>query len=180
MIKLHLGQKKESIKIIQPVHYSFMKLSRPMEPRRFDYRMSFWIESMKTGRNRTKNDSGSIARWRLEKKHKDRETSVPIRPIAFTLSPDIPKKWRTYVKAGIEEWLPAFESSGFKHAIVVKEVRYLGRMVRVQPGPFDCSMVQKQEYQGVWRKGKWIDRDLRCGPKVGRDHKIGYTFGFLL
>ncbi len=122
MIKLHIGQKKEGVKIVQPVHFSFMRLSEPMAPRRFDYRMGFWIESMDTGRNRLKNDLGSIARWRLEKKYPEREISVPIRSIVFTLSPEIPKKWRPYIKAGIEEWLPAFESAGFKDAIVVQEV----------------------------------------------------------
>ncbi|WP_129655941.1 MULTISPECIES: zinc-dependent metalloprotease [Flagellimonas] len=122
VVKVHLGQQKKNVKIIQPVYYSLMKLSSPMDPRRFDYRMSFLIEGMPNHRDRTKNDMGSIVRWRLEKKYKDRQTSVPIRPITFIMSPDIPKQWRPYVKAGILEWLPAFESAGFKDAIVVHEV----------------------------------------------------------
>ncbi|MDF0709055.1 zinc-dependent metalloprotease [Flagellimonas okinawensis] len=122
MVKIQMGRQMDRAKILQPVHYSFMKLTKPMEPRRFDYRMSYWIESRSPGRNHTKDEVGSIARRRLEKKYKDRKMSVPIRPITLTLSPDIPKKWRPYVKAGIEEWLPAFESAGFKDAIVVKEV----------------------------------------------------------
>lgn len=122
MIQVQVGRQSERSKLIQLVHYSFLKLSKPMEPRRFDYRMSYWIESMSPGRDLTKNETGSIARRRLEKKYKDQKISVPIQPITFTLSPDIPKKWRPYVRAGIEEWLPAFESAGFKNAIVVKEV----------------------------------------------------------
>lgn len=122
MIQVQVGRQKDRAKVLQPVHYSFLKLTKPMEPRRFDYRMSYWIESRSPGRNHTKNEAGSIARRRLEKKYKDRKMSVPIRPITFTLSPDIPKKWRPYVKAGIEEWMPAFESARFKDAIVVKEV----------------------------------------------------------
>lgn len=122
MVKFHLGMSKEGVNYTQSVFFSFMVLSEPMESRKFDYRMSFWIEDYQEVRSNGKDILGSIARRRLEKKFKDRDLSVPIKPISFILSPDIPEKWRHYVKAGIEEWLPAFESAGFKDALVVKVV----------------------------------------------------------
>lgn len=69
-----------------------------------------------------KNRKANIGRWRLKKKYDDQKVSVPEEPITFLISPEVPKKWRSYVKAGIEEWLPAFESAGFKDALVVKEM----------------------------------------------------------
>jgi len=73
MIQVQVGRQKDRAKVLQPVHYSFLKLTKPMELRRFDYRMSYWIESRSPGRNHTKNEAGSIARRRLEKKYKDRK-----------------------------------------------------------------------------------------------------------
>ena len=32
-----------------------------------------------------------------------------------------PEKWRSAVKAGIEDWQPAFEAAGFKNAIIAKD-----------------------------------------------------------
>ncbi|MBO0340211.1 zinc-dependent metalloprotease [Flagellimonas profundi] len=121
MVKVQWGLLKNGSKTVQDVYYSFMPLPRPMDPRRFDYRMGYWLEEKGVVRNGTKNDIGNVIKWRLEKKHADRKVSVPIKPIVFLLSPDIPKQWRPYIKAGIEEWLPAFEAAGFKDAIRVME-----------------------------------------------------------
>lgn len=84
--------------------------------------MGFYADEKMEVRFGLKNGAANIARWRLEKKYPDQEISVPIKPITFLISPEVPKKWRPYLKAGIEEWLPAFESAGFKDALVVKEV----------------------------------------------------------
>lgn len=32
-----------------------------------------------------------------------------------------PKKWRKYIKLGIEDWQVAFEAAGFKNAIIAKD-----------------------------------------------------------
>ena len=182
MIKMQLGHQKENAKIIQPVHFSFMRLPAPMEPRRYDYRMGFWNED-RTGQH-LNHYVGSIARWRLEKRHKDRKISVPIKPIIFTLSPDIPEQWRPYVKAGIEEWLPAFEAAGFKDAIVVKEVDSLDPWSAYSLGH---SMVrwfrdQNIRYFGEKHNGATVTYviDQRSGEMIKADVLLGPSYENLM
>lgn len=122
IVKTHLGLEHKGVRRAQPVYFSFYGLPQPMEPRRFDYRMGFWDDTKSGIPDPLTNIEGGIARWRLEKKHRDSVVSLPVRPITFILSPDIPEQWRPYVKAGVEEWLPAFESAGFRDALVVQEV----------------------------------------------------------
>ena len=122
VIKTRRGLVKDGSKVSIPIFYGFAPLPDPMKARRFDYRMGFYDEENTGIHFQLRNSLANIARWRLEKKYKDQEVSVPVKPITFLLSPEIPKKWRPYVKAGIEEWLPAFESAGFKDALVVKEL----------------------------------------------------------
>lgn len=118
---LVLNQSKVSI----PIFYGFCALPKPMESRRYDYRMGF-VNELRTLKNfDTNNRIANIIRWRLQKTNKDQVVSFPIKPITFLMSPEIPKKWRSYIKAGIEEWLTAFEAAGFKNAIIVKEVESL-------------------------------------------------------
>jgi hypothetical protein len=106
------------------VHYSLAMLpEKPMKGRFFDPRVGYFTESFE------KYDDPKpwvvrrqfITRYRLEKKEPDKDVSEPIKPIVFYLSPEIPEKWRPYLKKGIEDWQPAFEKAGFKNAIVCKE-----------------------------------------------------------
>ena len=122
MVKTNMALIRNGIGESQIVYHSFYDLPEPMEPRPYDYRMPFAMEDFGNINSGTRNFVGSLSRWRLEKKHKDQEPSVPLRPITFVMSPEIPLKWRPYVKAGIEEWLAPLESAGFKDAIRVKEV----------------------------------------------------------
>lgn len=122
IVQTKIGLSKEGISLLESVFFSFLVLPEPMEPRPYDYRMAYCIEDQDRTGDQTENKVGSIGRWRLAKKFKDREQSVPQKPITFLVSPDIPEKWRPYVKAGVLEWLPAFESAGFTNAIIVKEM----------------------------------------------------------
>lgn len=127
IIKVQRGMVRSNFKVGVPLFYGFYPLGKTMKERRYDYRMGFYnekISDINYGINNEGNFNSiaNISRWRLEKKHKDQKVSLPVKPITFIMSPDIPKKWQPYVKAGIEEWLPAFEAAGFKDAIVVKEV----------------------------------------------------------
>src|SRR5690606_34532165 len=100
------------------IDFSFYSLPKvPMESRQFDHRMGFSTEDIMESNPRI----GSIMRWRLEKKHVDREISEPIKPITFYFDPEIPQKWKPYIRAGILEWQKPFEAAGFKNAIVVKD-----------------------------------------------------------
>ncbi|MGB2525730.1 zinc-dependent metalloprotease [Flagellimonas sp. SN16] len=122
IVKTLISSIRRDNEYLENVYYSFYDLQEPMEPRPFDYRMGYHNENVNSISARTQNYLASICRWKLKKKYPNQKVSVPIKPITFILSPKIPKKWRPYVKAGIEEWLPAFEAAGFKNAIVVKEV----------------------------------------------------------
>ena len=99
--------------------FSLFLLPEPMVPRLYDHRMGFAKE--KHYRNINNKGRAAIQRWRLEKKDKDQKLSDPINPITLYFDPATPAKWKPYIKAGIEEWLPAFEAAGFKNAIVVKD-----------------------------------------------------------
>lgn len=182
MVKFDLGMSKDGVKYTRSVFFSFVVLSEPMEYRKFDYRMSFWIEDYQEVRSNGKDILGSITRRRLEKKFKDRDISVPIEPISFILSPDIPKKWRPYVKAGIEEWLPAFESAGLKDALVVKEVDSLDQWMEYSLGhsvvkwignknirDLEESMVSSSvSYVIDARSGEIIKSDILLGSTITR------------
>ncbi|MEZ4809043.1 MAG: zinc-dependent metalloprotease [Allomuricauda sp.] len=123
LFKVLRGMVKSKSKVSVPLFYGFCALGKPMEGRRFDYRMGFFNEQQDGGFHfGLKNRPANILRWNLKKKFKNQKISVPVKPIGFLISSEVPKKWRPYIKAGIEEWLPAFESAGFKDALVVKEM----------------------------------------------------------
>ncbi|WP_422351011.1 zinc-dependent metalloprotease [Flagellimonas sp.] len=122
VIKARRGMIQNKSKVSVPIFYGFSTLGPPMKARKFDYRMGFYPDEKIEANLGQQNALANITKWRLEKKHRDQKMSVPIRPITFLISPDVPKKWRPYIKAGIEEWLPAFESAGFKDALVVQEM----------------------------------------------------------
>jgi predicted Zn-dependent protease with MMP-like domain len=46
--------------------------------------------------------------------------SEPVKPIVYYVGRGTPKKFQQYVIEGIEMWKPAFESAGFKNAIIGK------------------------------------------------------------
>lgn len=68
-----------------------------------------------------------INRWRLEPKPEDREKYFngelvePQKPIVFYVDSAFPDKWRNTIKEGIEVWNQAFETAGFKNAIIAKD-----------------------------------------------------------
>ncbi|GAB1343691.1 zinc-dependent metalloprotease [Gemmatimonas sp.] len=102
--------------------FSLVRLpDEPMMPRLLDARVGYFGE--------TKQDFGSrdqrvqprryIARWRLEcSDAKQGNLCVPKKPITYYVDPATPKWLVPWVKAGIEEWQPAFEEAGFAKGIV--------------------------------------------------------------
>ncbi len=106
------------------VHHSITMLpDRPMMGRYFDPRVGYFVESFEDyAANKTWMVKRQyIARFRLEKKDTNAEVSEVAKPITFYLSPEIPEKWRPYLKKGVEDWRPVFEKAGFKNAIVCRE-----------------------------------------------------------
>ncbi|MFN5598768.1 MAG: zinc-dependent metalloprotease, partial [Gemmatimonas sp.] len=102
--------------------FSIVRLpDEPMMPRLLDPRVGYFGEF--------KTDFGSneqrvlprryIARWRLEcSDQKVGNLCAPKKPITYYVDPATPKWLIPFVKAGIEEWQPAFEQAGFAKGIV--------------------------------------------------------------
>ena len=100
----------------------------PMRRRYFDERVG-WFTSSQTDYGIDNQEAETVRyldRWRLEVKDKDiekfksGELVEPKKPIIYYLDPATPKKWRKYLKDGIEDWNVAFEAAGFKNAVIVK------------------------------------------------------------
>ena len=74
------------------------------------------------GRSTARMQRTFITRYRLEKKESGRGRSLSrSKPIVYYVDPATPAQWVPYVKKGIEDWQPAFESAGFRNAIVARE-----------------------------------------------------------
>lgn len=114
----------QSSGITAVLSHSMVKLPEvPMKPRRFDSRVGFFTESFTDFANGKDHEAETvqyILRWRLEKKNPEAKVSEPVKPIVFYVAREVPEKWKSYVKAGIEDWAPAFEAAGFTNAIIGK------------------------------------------------------------
>jgi hypothetical protein len=104
--------------------YSMVLLpEKPMQPRLHDERIGYFslmqrdfgVDEHRAPERRY------ITRWRLEKKDPSAAVSEPVKPIVYYIDPATPAKWVPFVKAGIENWQPAFEAAGFRKAIVAKD-----------------------------------------------------------
>ncbi|MDX5421162.1 MAG: zinc-dependent metalloprotease [Hymenobacteraceae bacterium] len=99
----------------------------PMQPRVYDDRVGYFnIRQIDYGSPAYKADEKSyIRRWRLEPKdveaYKRGELVEPVKPIVYYLDPATPENLRPYIKAGVEQWQKAFETAGFKNAIIAKD-----------------------------------------------------------
>jgi hypothetical protein len=99
----------------------------PMQPRYFDERVGwFTLSKYDYGSNELKADRKTyLRRWKLIPKDIEAdnrgELVEPIKPIVYYLDPATPKKFRSYMKEGIELWQKAFEAAGFKNAIIAKD-----------------------------------------------------------
>ena len=106
------------------LHHSMVQLpDEPMQPRRQDERVGFFSVRFTDFAENADHEAEAvryITRWRLEKKKPKAKLSEPIKPIVFYVGRGTPEKWKPYVKAGIEMWQGAYESAGFKNAIIGK------------------------------------------------------------
>lgn len=110
---------------IEVAHTIALLPDEPMERRRFDPRVGYFATEVLE----FENASGAVSektqlalRHRLV--HADPEAplpSDPVEPLIYYLSPEIPERWRPYVRAAIEDWQPAFEAAGFTNAIIAKD-----------------------------------------------------------
>lgn len=103
------------------IHYSLAELPvEPMMGRYADERVGYFTERFQEygGKKSGVRSREFITRFRLDKKDPTQAVSEPILPIVFHIAPEVPEKWRKYMKQGVEDWQPAFEKAGFKNAIL--------------------------------------------------------------
>lgn len=103
------------------IHYSLAELpAEPMMGRYADARVGYFTERFQEygGAKTGARSREFITRFRLDKKDPTAAVSEPILPIVFHIAPEVPEKWRKYMKQGVEDWQPAFEKAGFRNAIV--------------------------------------------------------------
>ena len=107
-------------------HFSMVKLpEQPMMPRLHDDRMGFFsITQLDWGSTEQRVARRRlVTRWRLEcSEERVGDLCVPRKPITYHVDPNTPPWLVPFVKAGIEEWQPAFEAAGFHRGIVAAEV----------------------------------------------------------
>ena len=101
----------------------------PMKRRYFDQRVGWFSRGQVDyglGDQRSR-ELVYLDRWRLEIKAEDLDKFKagvlvePKKPIIYYIDRATPKKWRKYIKQGIEDWQVAFEAAGFKNAILAAD-----------------------------------------------------------
>ena len=101
--------------------------SVPMRPRYADDRVGYFsIRQTNFGRvDQKAPEQEFIRRWRLEPKddaaYARGEVVEPVKPIVYYLDPATPNEYRQCVRQGIEDWQPAFETAGFRNAIIAAD-----------------------------------------------------------
>ncbi|MCW3464108.1 zinc-dependent metalloprotease [Chitinophaga nivalis] len=162
----------------------------PMKPRLADNRIGFFTHDVvdldgKLGASNLK----MITRWKLEinpldsGKYKRGILVEPKHPIIFYIDPATPSKWVPYLIKGVNDWQAAFESAGFKNAILGK----------IAPSQFEdsvWSIFSSRRSAIVWqasentggtyttvvdpRSGEIIESHIRLGPSIGRQLRNWY------
>lgn len=107
------------------VRHNLMLLPEtPMAARYADPRVGYFTVGYEDYSGEEEPDAVSrelITRFQLEKQDPAARVSEPVQPIVFTISREVPDRWRPYIRQGVEDWLPAFEAAGFANAIVAKD-----------------------------------------------------------
>ncbi len=124
LASFNAGPGQESSGITAVITHSMVKLpENPMKPRRHDSRVGFFTVGFTDYASAADHEAERvqyITRWRLEKKNPEAAVSEPVTPIVFYVGREVPEKWKRFVKAGIDDWAPAFAAAGFTNAIMGK------------------------------------------------------------
>ena len=129
-IKTYKSSEAKNGQISMVLNNSMILLPKePMKRRYYDERVG-WFTTSQTDYGIDNQEAETIRyldRWRLEikdediEKFKNGELVEPKKPIVYYVDRATPIKWRKYLKQGIEDWQAAFESAGFKNAIIAKD-----------------------------------------------------------
>jgi hypothetical protein len=146
-----------------------------MRPRHNDRRVGYFtVSQINYGLDKQKAaEQTFIGRWRMEPKdpaaYARGELVEPVKPIVYYLDPATPEKWRDAVRKGIEDWQPAFETAGFKNAIIAKDPPspeedpdWTGEDVRYSMVRWAAREVRNAMGPSVWdpRSGEIIESDI--------------------
>ncbi len=110
-----------SVASVQVAHSFTLLPTEPMRPRYADPRIGYFTTDyalMDENDRPGLQPQALITRYRLEKADPTAAVSEPLTPITFYLAPEVPAKWRSAIKQGVEDWQAAFEGAGFRNAIV--------------------------------------------------------------
>ncbi len=108
------------------VAHSFILLPEdPMERRLFDPRVGYFATEVLEFEGP---DGAPAERLQLALRHRLVHAdptvplpSDPVEPLVYYLSPEIPERWRPYIRDAVEDWQPAFEAAGFTNAIIARD-----------------------------------------------------------
>jgi Met-zincin/Domain of unknown function (DUF5117) len=95
---------------------------KPMAARRADPRVGYFqaeYTEFESASGNAQDKRTLIQRFRLEKKDPKAAVSEAVKPITYYIGRGVPERWRPYVRAGVLQWLPAFEAAGFSNALRV-------------------------------------------------------------
>lgn len=119
---------EETSTISMEMNQSLVLLPKePMRPRYADARVGFFsLNRVNYGLDEQKAATETfIRRWRLEPKdpaaYARGELVEPVKPIVYYVDPATPERWREAVKRGVENWQAAFETAGFRNAIIAMD-----------------------------------------------------------
>ncbi|MFB6272741.1 MAG: zinc-dependent metalloprotease [Salinibacter sp.] len=109
------------------VRYSLFELPETKMQRRLaDDRVGYFTNAVKDfSRDRSANPYlRYVQRWRLAPSdtaaYKQGKLVEPAEPIVYYVDRTVPKRYREYVKQGIEAWNEAYRAAGYKNAVVAK------------------------------------------------------------
>ncbi len=129
-IKTRMGYTVKKKPFVAVMTRSFLLLpEKIMQPHLYDKRMGYFkeIKYLYTSKQDELKKVEYINKWNIApkpedvEKYKKGEMVEPENPIVYYVDTAIPEKWRKYIRQGIEDWQVAFESIGFKNAIVAKD-----------------------------------------------------------
>lgn len=110
---------------VEVAHTITLLPETPMEQRVFDARVGYFASELLAFESDDGTPAGrTMLALRHRLVHADPQAprpSDPAEPLVYYLSPEIPERWRPYVRAAVEDWQPAFEAAGFTNAIVARD-----------------------------------------------------------
>jgi hypothetical protein len=145
------------------IHYGLSKLPQSgYRPRLADDRVGHFLSTVKDF-SKDIHDTPSVryvTRWALEKSDPSAAMSPPKKPIVFWIEKTVPREYRPYVRAGIQEWNKAFAKLGYIDAIEVRDQSDLD--------DFDPEDVRFNTFRWITTSYGFAMGPSRTNPRTGQ------------